>query len=107
MEEKFCMNEGFKQKVQSMNGLKLEEGHVVIDADAMGDEEIGANAEDMMDPKVKRRLQKAKDALKDEDMKRIMRRNKTRSKKDMKASGSVPAEGQAANAGHAEDNDKG
>ena len=64
LEAQFCQEEGYMQKVKSMGNLKLAHLHAVIEADE-AEEELGASAADMMDPKAKRRLQKVEDLLKE------------------------------------------
>ena len=85
MEEQFCRHEGYMQQVTSVEKLKLPEHHAVVEADALYDcepDDVGASLKDMMDPKIARRLKKARDALKDKTLvERIQRKQKKPVKK--------------------------
>ena len=66
MEEKFCREEGYMQAVSSIEKLKLPEHHAVIETDDIEHaEDIAEDTAKDLDPKIKRRLKKAEEALKD------------------------------------------
>ena len=85
MEEQFCRHEGYMLQINSVEKLKLPEHHAVIEADALYDcepEDVGASLQDIMDPKIARRLKKAHDALKGKTLvERIQRKPKKPLKK--------------------------
>ena len=84
MEESFCRHEGYMQQITSVEKLKLPEHHAIIEADALYDcepDDVGASLKDMLDPKIARRLKKARDALKD---KRLVERIQRKPKKPVK-----------------------
>ena len=71
MEAKFCKDEGYMQKISSVEKLELPETHAAIEADCLADcdpNDVGASMKDVMDPKVRRRLKKAECALKDKGL---------------------------------------
>ena len=66
MEEKFCREEGYMQAVSSTAKLNLPEYRAVIEADEIEHaEEIAEDIAKDLDPKIKRRMKKAEEALKD------------------------------------------
>ena len=66
MEEKFCREEGYMQAVSSIEKLKLPEHHAVIEVDEIEHaKEIAEDTAKDLDPKIKRRLKRAEEALED------------------------------------------
>ena len=64
MEEKFCREEGYTQAVSSIEKLKLPEHHAVIEVDEIEHaEDIAENSAKDLDPKIKRRMKSAEEAL--------------------------------------------
>jgi hypothetical protein len=68
LEADFCKEEGYYQVVKSMEKkVKFLEHHVEIGADEVQHDEVGelgANAEDLMPPKLRRKMKKAAEELK-------------------------------------------
>lgn len=82
MEEKFCKDEGYVQQISSVEKLKLPEHHAIIEADALADnvedvDDFGVQVKLDLDPKMRRRMKKAEDALKD---KTLVKQLKTKKK---------------------------